>query len=151
MESVHQETVLKDSRTGDLLLCHDNGIEPIIGWLSRLIEKLSYSRYSHMGIIVEEKDLIDMEKITIKDPHQLYFLEASYDRAPDIYSGQKKFHINKLPAIVEYLGNNYPLYFKSKEDLLRNIKNTKKIIKAHEYLLNINKDFLDIKYFVNKI
>ena len=116
MESVDQETVLKDSRTGDLLLCHDNGIEPIIGWLSLLIEKLSYSRYSHMGIIVEEKDLIDMEKITIKDPHQLYFLEASYDRAPDIYSGQKKCGVECV-SLTSYLtqyrsGKNGQLYYR---------------------------------------
>ena len=60
-------------------------------------------------------------------------------------------HINKLPAVVEYLGIDYPLYFNTNQELLENIKNITKIIKAYKYLRNMNKDFLDIKYFVDKI
>ena len=56
-------------------------------------------------------------------------------------------HINKLPAVVEYLGIDYPLYFSTNEELLKNIKNITKIVKAYKYLRNMNKDFLDVKYF----
>ena len=59
-------------------------------------------------------------------------------------------HINKLPAVVEYLGEEYPLYFKTTDELLGNINDENKIIKAFNYL-KMDKDFLDIKYFIHKI
>ena len=60
-------------------------------------------------------------------------------------------HITKLPAVVEYLGKDYPLYFNTNEELLKNIKNKNKIMKAFNYLKIMDKDFLDIKYFVDGI
>ncbi len=57
--------------------------------------------------------------------------------------------VNRLPAIVEILGENYPLFYDDvKEvDKLTNIKNIKK---AHKYLKNLDKNILNIDYFINK-
>ncbi len=57
--------------------------------------------------------------------------------------------VNKLPAVVEYLGDDYPLYF---EDLneINELTSYKNINKAYVYLCNLNKDFLDINYFTKK-
>jgi hypothetical protein len=60
--------------------------------------------------------------------------------------------INKLPAVVEYLGPNYPLYYNNIDEVPRLLKIkffTKNHIKnAHKYLKNMNKDFLKIENFI---
>lgn len=58
--------------------------------------------------------------------------------------------VNKLPAVVEYLGLDYPLYYddlKEIDDLL-SIKN---ITKAHKYLKNLDKKYLDTNKFTEKL
>ena len=42
--------------------------------------------------------------------------------------------INKQASIVEYLGNNYPLYFSSQAEIYSLLKQPQKITQAHEYL-----------------
>ena len=53
------------------------------------------------------------------------------------------FFINKLDAIMEYIGEDYPLYFNSISELEQIINNkkllVKKIIKAYNYLSKLNK------------
>lgn len=44
--------------------------------------------------------------------------------------------INKLPAIVEYLGENYPLYVNSIEEADAKLQDFDLLNKAHNYLLN---------------
>ena len=54
------------------------------------------------------------------------------------------------PAIVEYLGINYPLYFNSIKELNNIIESknfNKKIKKSHLYLKNMNKDKFKINYY----
>ncbi len=60
--------------------------------------------------------------------------------------------INKLPAVVEYLGDKYPLYYNNIEEVPSLLKRrwfNNKIKKAHKYLKNMNKDFLKINNFIN--
>lgn len=54
--------------------------------------------------------------------------------------------VNKLPAVVEYLGKDYPLYFKSLNEI-NDLTTYENITKAYNYLCNLNKNFLDINYF----
>lgn len=44
--------------------------------------------------------------------------------------------INKLPAVVEYLGDNYPFYFESYEEAQHKASDFDLIKKTHHYLLN---------------
>jgi hypothetical protein len=58
--------------------------------------------------------------------------------------------VNKLSPIIDYLGEDYPLYFNELNevpDLLIN----EKILDAHNYLTKINKDELSIDLFTKKI
>lgn len=55
--------------------------------------------------------------------------------------------INKLPGVVDYLGNDYPLYF-NKESEINDLLTNEKIIAAHEYLKKLNKDDLKIESFI---
>jgi hypothetical protein len=58
--------------------------------------------------------------------------------------------VNKLPAIVEYLGEDYPLYFENLSDV-NNLMQIDNIINAHNYLKNINKQDLTLSHFTSKL
>jgi hypothetical protein len=53
--------------------------------------------------------------------------------------------INKVPAVVELLGEKYPLYFGENDNICDLLKNDSKICKAHKYLKKINKE----KFYIN--
>ena len=53
--------------------------------------------------------------------------------------------INKVPAVVELLGEKYPLYFEENDNICDLLKNDSKICKAHKYLKKINKE----KFYIN--
>ena len=57
--------------------------------------------------------------------------------------------VNRLPAVEEYLGPKYPLYYNNLDDVPRLLKNKKLIVKANTYLKNMNKDFLKIENFIS--
>jgi polysaccharide pyruvyl transferase WcaK-like protein len=62
--------------------------------------------------------------------------------------------INKLPAIVEYLGNDYPLYYNDIDEVPLLLKTNlfhNKIKKAHSYLLNMNKTHIHIDTFIKNL
>ena len=57
--------------------------------------------------------------------------------------------VRKLPAVVEYLGEKYPLYFESLSEAENKLKNIENIIKTYLYLTNMNKTKFTYEYFVN--
>lgn len=59
--------------------------------------------------------------------------------------------VNRLPAVVEYLGNDYPLYYNSLEEAYELLTDNEKLLKAHKYLLNKDKTFLTIENFIEKL
>jgi hypothetical protein len=69
--------------------------------------------------------------------------------------------VNKIPAIVEILGENYPLYINITGDgnnyyeINRQVnvllKDTRKISSAHKYLQKIDKEFLNIRKFKDEL
>jgi hypothetical protein len=63
--------------------------------------------------------------------------------------------INKLPAVIEYLGEDYPLYYNDIDEVPHLLKNRffKKnhIYKGHKYLKEMNKDFLKVENFINSL
>jgi hypothetical protein len=58
--------------------------------------------------------------------------------------------VNKLPPIIEYLGDNYPLYFDNLNDVPSLLTN-EKLLDAHNYLCKMNKEELSIHYFTKQI
>jgi len=56
--------------------------------------------------------------------------------------------VNRIEAVVEYLGEEYPLYYNKLEEVeqLLTIEN---ITKAHEYMVKMNKDDLSFDHFNN--
>lgn len=58
--------------------------------------------------------------------------------------------VNKVGGIEEYLGEDYPLYF-SNLDEVPNLLTDEKIIEAYHYLVKINKDQLNLNYFISEL
>ncbi len=59
--------------------------------------------------------------------------------------------INPLPAVVEYLGKDYPLYYKSLEEASEKATNLDTLKEANIYLSVIDKTPFSIDYFVKSI
>jgi hypothetical protein len=56
--------------------------------------------------------------------------------------------INKIPAVVELLGNDYPLYYENNNDVNRILSDAANIKKAYYYIKNIPKTDFYIETFV---
>lgn len=52
---------------------------------------------------------------------------------------------------IEYLGSDYPLFFKDKDEAEYKIRNIEFIKSAYNYLKNMNKDKININTFINSI
>ena len=77
--------------TGDILLCKGNG------WVSRVVEWVGTSRYSHVGIIVRNpRFLCD----TMEDG--LYLWDSSYGLTPEAEHGEIRFGV-QLHRLEEVL------------------------------------------------
>ena len=58
--------------------------------------------------------------------------------------------VNKLEAVVEYLGEDYPLYFENLSDV-PSLLEKDKVIEAHKYLCKLDKTELSVDYFCKKV
>jgi hypothetical protein len=59
------------------------------------------------------------------------------------------FIVNKHPAVVEYVGENYPLYMNDGfNNDINELTTLEKIKEGHEYLKNMNKSHLNINKFI---
>jgi len=59
--------------------------------------------------------------------------------------------VNRLPDVVEYLGERYPLYFEDLEDAVRKAEDVALIREAHDYLRELSKDDLSATAFRSAI
>ena len=59
--------------------------------------------------------------------------------------------INKIDAVVEYLGEDYPLYFNDLNHAVQLLSNTNNIIKAHTYLKQMDKRWLSGHLFARSL
>jgi hypothetical protein len=58
--------------------------------------------------------------------------------------------VNKIPGVVDYLGDTYPFYYKNLNEI-PSLLTEQNILNAHQYLLNMNKEDLEINYFTKKL
>lgn len=68
----------------------------------------------------------------------------------DCISRNTPIVVNKHPAVVEYLGESYPLYMESPEQI-EELMQDHKIQETHNYMINMDKTWLDGEYFSDKI
>jgi hypothetical protein len=58
--------------------------------------------------------------------------------------------VNRIEGVVDYLGENYPLYYNDLDEV-PSLIDTQKILQAHEYLKNMDKTQFSINTFLNGI
>ena len=58
--------------------------------------------------------------------------------------------VNYHPAVVEYLGEDYPFYYLTQSGANKKINDTNLIKETHEYLCNMDKRFLSIDHFLHE-
>jgi hypothetical protein len=58
--------------------------------------------------------------------------------------------VNKIDGIIDYLGEDYPLYYNELSEVASLI-NGEKVLSAHEYLKKMDKTPFKIKTFLNKL
>lgn len=58
--------------------------------------------------------------------------------------------INELPATKEYLGKNYPFFYKNLKEAEDKIQDLDLINQSHQYLLNLDKQMFTINGFIDK-
>lgn len=58
--------------------------------------------------------------------------------------------VNYHPAVVEYLGEDYPFYYLTQAGANKKINDTNLIKETHEYLCNMDKRFLSIDHFLHE-
>jgi hypothetical protein len=59
--------------------------------------------------------------------------------------------VNPIPPVIEYLGPNYPLYAETEEVGTSILYDIEKIYRAHTYLKNMNKEWLDGRFFAHDV
>jgi hypothetical protein len=95
----------------------------------------------------DEYDSIILNNIIV-----IHLINASANNAIlELMSFNIPFFVNKLDAVIEYIGNDYPLYFNSIHEIENIINNKNLLIKkmkeASLYLENINKNDISCSYF----
>lgn len=58
--------------------------------------------------------------------------------------------VNKHPAVVEYLGDSYPMYYENCLEAIDKLQDINLIESAHNHLCNLDKSKLYLKSFVNE-
>ena len=60
--------------------------------------------------------------------------------------------VNKLPAVVEYLGEDYPFYFTDDQEATRKLNDLNLIRRTHEYLMSFeNKKRILMETFIDDL
>lgn len=98
----------------------------------------------------EEYDLLLIDNIALVD----VFNSSANNSVLECIVRNTPIIVNKHPAIIEYLGINYPLYFNDIEDINNIIDSPyfiNKISDAYKYLCDLDKTKLNISYFAQSI
>ena len=113
---------------------------------------LDYSRYNvNILEFINNKKYDDLLSCNIVF---IYLYDSSANNIViECISRNTPILVNKISAIIEYLGEDYPFYYETIEEATHKLLNFELIKKTHEYLKNnkrINNQ-IDIKHFINNI
>jgi hypothetical protein len=104
------------------------------------VEKLDYLK-------PEEYDDIITESIVFLD----LFDSSANNAVIEPIASNTPLLINRIPPLVEYLGDDYPLFYDSTEHAGQILKNDNLIYDAHVYLKNMEKNWISGSYFANSL
>jgi hypothetical protein len=144
------------STNGGHLNCSTNGGHLISNWNKHFYEDIC-NKINSMNII-QHVNNDDYDKLITENVVFINLVDASaVNTLIECIVRHTPIIINKHPAVVELLGEKYPLYFTSQNynDLnieINNIlRNDRKIHKAYLYLKKISLDQFNILVFINQL
>lgn len=125
-ETIHIDDMISNANTGDIILFHSKE-----KWYDFIIEYFSKSKYTHIGIIINQKDITDISLEYIKDTKDtsLLFLESGKENVKDIIDNKKIYGVQCIllkDIIKEYNNTNKGTLYYRKLDCKREhtFKNT---------------------------
>lgn len=108
----------------------------------RLIEKLVYdiqiSENEYKSVeIIDQLSNDDYDEVLSKNIVYLNLYDSSANNSIiECIARRTPLLVNKLPAVVEYLGEDYPFYFRDEEEAEAKLNDTDLIYQTHTYLCN---------------
>lgn len=109
--SVIKEDFLKSCQTGDILLYNSNTL------MGRAIELFSYSKFSHISIILRDPTFIN------PDLKGLYVIESGSEGIKDVLSGKKVIGVQVIPldyVLSQYENGRFGYLYYRKLNCIRN-------------------------------
>jgi hypothetical protein len=102
--------------------------------------------------IIEEISNSDYDTLLSKNIVFIYLTDASASNTViECIVRTTPILVNPVPAVIEYLGNNYPLYYNSFEQAYDLLNDNNALLKAHKYLTKLDTTKLHIKNFMNDL
>jgi hypothetical protein len=116
-----------------------------------ILDEINFDEVAIQRLNIKQYDRVITENIVI-----IHLINASANNAIlEMISTTTPFFINKIEPVVEYLGEEYPLYFEEIQDIEYIINNRKLLIEkykqTHEYLINIDKSDLSTEHFNSEL
>lgn len=141
----------------------NDGINYYNYYLSEYTQNITYKNIFHLNRIIQNNyksvNLIErvnddayLEILTSSIVFCNYIDCAASNTIVECISTNTPIILNKLPAIIEYLGEDYPLYIENLKKVDDCICITKQdIVKTNRYLIQLNKNDLHLNHFIDSI
>lgn len=111
-------------------------------------DQLKQACEAHNTTIVRNLSNEDYDQIFVQNIVFLHVYDAAANNIVlECIMNNTPILVNNIPAVVEYLGENYPFYFKNAADAQMKLDSMDIIIKTHEYLKSMNKTQFTYDYF----
>ena len=107
-------------------------------------------KIKNSDVIIEDRiNNINYDKLLSENIVFLDLYESSANNAiVECIVRETPLLINPLPAVIEYLGKDYPFYFSSLEEASRKAEDLSLIKKTNEYLKKMDKQIFTREYFM---
>lgn len=136
-----------------------NDTKSLFHWLSCECDtfNINISQYEHESVqLYYTYNFNEYDQIILNNIIIVHLINASANNAIlELISLNIPFFVNKLDAVIEYIGNDYPLYFNKIEEIEYILNDNKlllqKIKEATVYLSKLNKTDISIYDFNSKI
>ena len=101
--------------------------------------------------IIEKLDNIEYDKLLIESIVFIHLVDASaVNTIIECIVRETPLLINRHPALEEYLGKDYPLFYDNLNQVT-DLLQPNQVLKAHQYLKEMDKEFLKIEKFLSNL
>ena len=144
-------------------ICRDNGnicrddngniCRPSLGVNRYLMDFVNYINYVESKVeLIEKLEDNDYDKLLSENLVFLKLFDASaVNTIIECIVRNTPVLVNKIPSVIEYLGEEYPFYYETNFEAGRKATDMNAIRDAYYYLKNMDKSKFRIKYFLEEL